>query len=37
MDKINDNLQGQHFYQKIGAEKRNFIDVYSIQGDSLLI
>lgn len=34
---MKDNLQGQNFYQKIGAEKRDFIDVYSIQVDSLLI
>lgn len=33
---MKDNIQGQNFYQKIGAEKRNFIDVYSIQVTNLL-
>lgn len=27
---VRDNLQGQNFYQKIGAEKRDFVDLYSI-------
>lgn len=27
---VKDNVQGQNFYQKIGAEKRDFIDIYSI-------
>ncbi|WP_157063115.1 hypothetical protein [Legionella worsleiensis] len=33
---MKDNMQGQNFYQKIGAVKRAFIDVYSIQVDNLL-
>lgn len=33
---MKDNVLGQNFYQKIGAEKRDFIDVYSIQVASLL-
>lgn len=33
---VKDNVQGQNFYQKIGAEKRDFIDVYSIQVTKLL-
>lgn len=34
---VKDNEQGQNFYQKIGAEKRDFIDVYSIQVAELLM
>ena len=33
---MKDNQQGQNFYQKIGAEKRDFIDVYSIEVMNLL-
>jgi ribosomal protein S18 acetylase RimI-like enzyme len=33
---VKDNKQGQNFYQKIGAEKKDFIDVYSIQVTKLL-
>ncbi|MBA2709871.1 MAG: GNAT family N-acetyltransferase [Tatlockia sp.] len=33
---MKDNMPGQNFYQKIGAEKRDFIDVYSIQVHNLL-
>lgn len=33
---MKDNVQGQNFYQKIGAEKRDFVDVYSIQVANLL-
>ncbi|QDQ41009.1 GNAT family N-acetyltransferase [Legionella geestiana] len=33
---MKDNLRGQNFYQKIGAEKRDFIDVYSVQVNNLL-
>ncbi len=33
---MKDNEQGQNFYQKIGAEKRDFIDVYSIQVTNFL-
>lgn len=32
---MKDNVQGQNFYQKIGAEKRDFVDVYSIQVSTL--
>jgi GNAT superfamily N-acetyltransferase len=32
---VKDNKIGQNFYKKIGAEKRDHIDVYSIQVDSL--
>lgn len=28
---IKDNIIGQNFYQKIGAQKRDRIDVYSLQ------
>ncbi len=34
---VKDNVQGQNFYQKIGAEKRDFIDVYSIQVPAILL
>lgn len=27
---VKDNVQGQSFYKKIGAEKRGFVDIYSI-------
>lgn len=27
---VKDNVQGQNFYKKIGAEKRDFVDIYSI-------
>lgn len=33
---VKDNEQGQNFYKKIGAEKRDFVDLYSIQVKSLL-
>ncbi|AHE66841.1 GNAT family N-acetyltransferase [Legionella oakridgensis] len=33
---VKDNVQGQNFYQKIGADKIDFIDVYSIQVTNLL-
>ncbi|MBA2651777.1 MAG: GNAT family N-acetyltransferase [Tatlockia sp.] len=33
---VKDNESGQNFYSKIGAEKRDFIDVFSIQVDKLL-
>jgi GNAT superfamily N-acetyltransferase len=32
---VKDNKIGQNFYKKIGAEKRDHIDIYSIQVDSL--
>lgn len=28
---MKENIQGQDFYQKIGAVKRDFVDVYSLQ------
>ncbi len=28
---LKDNEQGQNFYRKIGAEKREWVDIYSIQ------
>jgi len=34
---VKDNEQGQNFYKKIGAEKRDFVDLYSIQVKNLLI
>ena len=34
--RMKDNVEGQSFYQKIGAEKRDFIDVYSIPVTKLL-
>jgi GNAT superfamily N-acetyltransferase len=33
---VKDNQIGQNFYQKMGAEKRDLVDVYSIQVDTLL-
>jgi GNAT superfamily N-acetyltransferase len=33
---VRDNLEGQNFYRKIGAEKRDFVDIYSIQIKNLL-
>jgi ribosomal protein S18 acetylase RimI-like enzyme len=33
---VKDNVIGQNFYQKIGAEKRDHIDVYSIQVNNFL-
>jgi ribosomal protein S18 acetylase RimI-like enzyme len=33
---VRDNEQGQNFYRKIGAEKRDFVDIYSIQVKDLL-
>ncbi|CDZ78990.1 ribosomal-protein-alanine acetyltransferase [Legionella massiliensis] len=33
---MKDNEVGQRFYQRIGAEKRDFVDVYSIQVEALL-
>ncbi len=33
---VKDNQQGQNFYHKIGAEKREFIDVFSIQVGQIL-
>ncbi len=32
---MKDNLPAHDFYQKVGAEKRDFIDVYSIQATNL--
>jgi GNAT superfamily N-acetyltransferase len=31
-----DNIQGQNFYRKIAAEKRDFVDIYSMQVGNLL-
>lgn len=33
---VRDNIEGQNFYRKIGAEKRDFVDIYSVQVKSLL-
>ncbi len=33
---MKENVEGQNFYQKIGAEKRDFVDVYSIQVTNFL-
>lgn len=33
---VKDNIQGQNFYQKIGAEKRDFVDLYSISIKKIL-
>lgn len=33
---VRDNSQGQNFYNKIGAEKRDFVDIYSIQIKDIL-
>lgn len=33
---VRDNIQGQNFYRKIGAEKRDFVDIYSIPIQNLL-
>lgn len=33
---VKDNIQGQNFYQKIGGEKLEFLDIYKIQVDKLL-
>ena len=34
---MKDNTQGQNFYRKIGADKRDFIDVFSIQIDNFIL
>ncbi len=33
---VGDNIRGQNFYRKMAAEKRDFVDIYSMQVENLL-